>query len=132
MPMQCGEFQELAEKHVALFTCRLDDGTPFRKFSGFGVGPGWMPIVSDMLDEMSAEGCDPFIEQIALGGGNLEVLTLRCDDRAEAAIRKAEERADCTCGQCGGVRDMEFGEYDWAVGLCRSCLADLRRRDACH
>lgn len=125
--------QDLLDRHIGLFTDVLPDGKPWRKFTGFAVGPGWLPIVADMLDDMAEADADadPFIESIQNGNGNLEVLHMRSDDRAEAAIDRARDRAGCTCAQCGGQR-MEFGEYDWAVGLCRDCLADLRARDARH
>lgn len=123
--------EDLEGRFIGLFTEALESGSTFRRFTHFEVGPGWMPIVADMLTEMSLNGSDPFLECIQLGeGGGLEVIHYRSDDRIEAAVGRAQRRADCTCGECGGRRDMKVGEYDWAVGLCRRCLADLRARDS--
>ena len=127
------DINALEWRYIELFTDRLDDGSTWSKFGGFCIGPGWGPIVRDMLAEMSAQGCTPIIEQIALGEhGCLEVLRYRSDAKADAAIERAEEKSMCTCAECGGARDMRPGEYDWSVGLCRGCLSDLRRRDARH
>ncbi len=110
----------LEARYKTLFTSALDDGTPYSRFWGFEIGPGWAALVSDMLAEIEAQNIDVTICNIREKWGRLDVLYWCQDDRIEPIIERAEARAANTCRLCGNTPRFDH-PVDWELCFCKPC-----------
>ena len=110
----------LETRYKALFTTCLEDGTPWSRFWGFEIGPGWAALVEDMLAEIEAQNIDVTICNIREKWGRLEVLYWCQDDRIEPIIERAEARAADTCKLCGNTPRFDH-PVDWELCFCKPC-----------
>lgn len=86
--------------------------------SGFDVGPGWLPVVRDMLQEMKSAGWDGELFQVKQKVRGLRVYVDSVSGPVGDIISRAEARALRTCELCGGSRDGGIG---WGWALCDVC-----------
>lgn len=93
--------------------------------SGAEYGPGWIPLVRRMLDEMISALKAAGFQRSALRIMQIKEKrgTLRCYYRApidlERIVDKYEDKSAVICEQCGGIGHMRNGMY--ITCICDSC-----------
>ncbi len=96
---------------------------------GFDIGPGWLPIVEQALDEMIAAGWDRQLDQTKQKFCTLR-LYLRpqvgrdaaSHEAIEAAVDRAVAECDYTCEDCGRPHGLEVPRS--GVALCPDCAKE--------
>jgi hypothetical protein len=90
------------------------------------VGPGWRPLLKDLLLRMSVVGWDGRIAQVKEKMGCLLVYIDQNSLRLEKMIELAGERSKFTCEICGSAppRNSDGSATMWR---CEGCAPDERR-----
>lgn len=91
---------------------------------GFECGDGWTELLEDMFKEIEEYITKNKIkgfhfDQIKQKFGGLRAYTNFEDDVIRDIIRKAENRADHTCENCGAPGKIRTG--GWIMCLCDEC-----------
>lgn len=104
--------------------------TPPPNYSGFDgtVGPGWVPILDWLAEELIALGWNRGLDQVKEKFGTLRFYArgLPADpvarDACYARIMKAEQESAQTCEECGKPGMLRSERY-WLLTLCAACDA---------
>lgn len=93
------------------------------------VGYGWMPIVENMLLELSLLETSPQIVQIKEKFGMLSVYCLKLpwEDKAWNVVEAAELLASKICEGCGSSVDVTTDGKTWITTQCAACRLAGRR-----
>ena len=95
---------------------------------GCEVGPGWFPIVEDMLKKMSSVAIRPQLlqlEQIKEKFGGLRVYysaAAAIEKQVDSIVAKAEDAAARTCEHCGQPNTKEQHHVGYN-NICEACAS---------
>jgi hypothetical protein len=98
-------------------------------FRALDVSDGWLPLIDQLVDDLTALG--PFtVIQIKEKFGGLRFYTNTVTDEQQARITEAENKSTTVCEECGETGDgITIGS--WMRTLCTPCEETaLARREA--
>lgn len=98
-------------------------------FRALDVSDGWIPLISQLVDDLAALG--PFqIVQVKEKFGGLRFYTEQLTDEQQDKVTEAENKSTTVCEECGETGDgVTIGS--WMRTLCTPCEeAALARREA--
>lgn len=90
-------------------------------YSGFDgtVGPGWVPILDRLAEDLVAMGWDRDLHQVKEKFGTLRFYIGNSCQVMEERIDKAEDESAVTCEECGKPGTSRGG--GWVVTNCDEC-----------
>lgn len=90
-------------------------------YSGFDgtVGPGWIPILDRLAEDLVKMGWDRDLHQVKEKFGTLRFYIGRTTDEMEARINQAENESAVTCEECGKTATLKG--TGWVVTNCDDC-----------
>jgi hypothetical protein len=91
---------------------------------GVTIGPGWVPIVCWLADEIRKRGAQVTITQCKEKFGNLRVYA--DGDDIEDLVAVAEFRCSKTCEDCGAPGSRRQPRY-WIKTVCDACELEWRK-----
>ena len=86
---------------------------------GAGVGPGWLPLIETLIQELIAVGWDRDCQQIKEKFGGLRFYIGAGNDEIHAIISRYESLSYKTCEECGFPGKRTSG--GWIKTLCKDC-----------
>lgn len=91
------------------------------RYSGFDgtVGPGWIPILDRLAEDLVKLGWDRDLSQVKEKFGTLRFYINATSEAMEARIDQAEDESAITCEECGAPGKLQ-GTH-WFVTLCQGC-----------
>lgn len=89
------------------------------------VGPGWGPLVKELMTALAREGWDGHLYQIKEKFGGLRFYTGSLTDSQQLLVDQAEATSRRTCEICGSPGEVR-DSHGWLRALCHGC--DVRRR----
>ena len=90
------------------------------------IGPGWVPMVERLINDLRALGWDGELGQIKEKFGELRFIPCVWDDAMRVRILAARRASHTTCWRCGSegnIRDV----VNWYVACCEACAAVIAR-----
>ena len=90
-------------------------------YSGFDgeVGPGWVPILDRLAEDLIKMGWDRDLHQVKEKFGTLRFYVGRSTEEMEDRISQAEDESAVTCEECGAPG--KTGGRGWIKTLCSDC-----------
>jgi hypothetical protein len=89
------------------------------------VGPGWVPLVESLIQDLIAMGWDKRLAQVKEKFGLLRFYISAGTEEMRNRIGKAEGDSALICEDCGAAGTLQ-GE-NWVRTLCSSCMAKTSR-----
>ncbi|TMV02583.1 hypothetical protein FGK63_20360 [Ruegeria sediminis] len=90
------------------------------------VGPGWVPLVREMLDELRVMTQDyptqPHFTDIKEKFGKLDAHTDVGNEEIYDLFDKYNEISEHVCALCGNYSDRNTEGYELCQPICRSCI----------
>lgn len=99
----------------------MNDKRGTKRYSGFDgyVGPGWLPILDRLADDLVKMGWDRELHQVKEKFGTLRFYIGHGTDAMFARIDQAEQESARTCEGCGAPGTARGG--GWVKTLCDAC-----------
>ena len=96
-------------------------------YSGFDgtVGPGWVPILDRLAEDLVALGWDRDLHQVKEKFGTLRFYIGTGTPEMDARISAAEDETERTCEECGGPGTLRTTGW-WKVE-CADCARKRER-----
>jgi len=90
-------------------------------YSGFDgtVGPGWVPILDRLAEDLVKMGWDRDLNQVKEKFGTLRFYIGNSTDEMEKRIDQAEDETAVTCEECGDPATLKG--RGWVVTNCDKC-----------
>ncbi len=130
------------EKDYEEFAKRMEEKYPLMyggKYGGFGVNPGWWPIIESLSANIQSHidwwnknrEARPVVEQVVVQQikekfGGLRFYYQGGDDTIRGMVRMAESWAARTCEECGKPGQSRSG--GWIKTLCDEHEAERQQR----
>jgi len=99
---------------------------------GFMCGPGWYPLIHELLDKIQAivdeQGIDIEVVEIKEKYGGLRVYLSSYTDKIEALVEEYEHRAETVCEHCGDPGSLRY-IGGWYQTLCDECVERWMERN---
>lgn len=113
-------FGESAKDQVSLMDEQL--------YSGFDgdVGPGWVPILDRLAEDLIKLGWDRDLHQVKEKFGTLRFYIGRDTPEIDKRIQQAEEESAVTCEECG--KPGKLCGTGWVITLCEPCYTEYKRK----
>lgn len=70
-------------------------------YCGCDVGPGWIPLLDDLVTKLVSLGWDKDLHQVKEKFGGLRFYVGETTETMEEAISQAEEKSWGVCSECG-------------------------------
>jgi hypothetical protein len=83
------------------------------------VGPGWVPILDRLAEDLIKLGWDRDLAQVKEKFGTLRFYVNRSTKEMDERINQAESESEKTCETCGKPGSVR-GE-GWVVAICDEC-----------
>lgn len=95
------------------------NGEPILSRDYFSIGPGWLPLVKNLIKVLVATGWNREVLQIKEKFGGLRFYVTCTTEEQARIILAAERESQVTCENCGKPGLVRTG--GWMKTLCENC-----------
>lgn len=104
------------------------DRPPITSSDCFACGPGWYPLIQDLIKDLIELGWDKKITQVKEKFGGLRFYINSGSDEIHDRITKAEKESYQICEACGKEGELR-NDIGWLRTLCEEHYEEIKSKN---